>query len=151
MKEGDIVAKQRKEYRLPEEVISIIEETKKEKGFPTETEALTYIILEHKRKGGLTISDDDMERISESVVTRMQEKFKKDFTRIRLASTFSERYSYIILDAINTMLYDTKATFLMKASGETAHKVVRASEENFKEMVEKNKQIRDNDNLKRGE
>lgn len=141
----------RKAYRLPEESLSVIEETKNEKGFTTETEALLYILSEHKRKKDMTISDPDKEEIASLVIKRIQEKFKKQFDRIRLASTFSERYSYIILDAINTMLYDTKATFLMKASGETAHKVIRTSEENFKEMIEKNKQIRDNDNLKRGE
>ena len=141
----------RKAYRLPEEALSVIEETKSEKGFATETEALLYILSEHKRKKDMTVSDPDKEEIADLVVERMQERFKKQFDRIRLASTFSERYSYIILDAINTMLYDSKATFLMKASGQTAHKVVKASEENFKEMIEKNKQIRDNDNLKRGE
>lgn len=141
----------RKAYRLPEEALSVIEETKNEKGFSTETEALLYILSEHKRKEDMTISDPDKEEIASLVIDRMQEKFKKQFDRIRLASTFSERYSYIILDAINTMLYDSKATFLMKASGETAHKVIRTSEANFKEMIEKNKQIRDNDNLKRGE
>lgn len=151
MKEGNNMANIRKAYRLPEEALETIEETKKEKGFSTETEALLYILEEHKRQKATTVSDGDMEKIADVVIGKMQEKFRKDFTRIRLASTFSERYSYIILDAINTMLYDTKATFLMKASGETAHKVIRASEDSFKEMVEKNKQIRDNDNLKRGE
>lgn len=151
MKEGNDMAKIRKEYRLPEEAVGIIEETKNERGFSTETEALIWILAEHKRQKDMTVSDSDKDKIAELVVDRMQDKFKKQFDRIRLASTFSERYSYIILDAINTMLYDTKATFLMKASGETAHKVIRASEENFKELIEKNKQIKDNDNLKRGE
>lgn len=145
------MAKIRKEYRLPEEGLEIIEETKKEKGFPTETEALIYILNEHKRQKESSLSDQDKEELAEIIIDKIQSRFKKPFDRIRLASTFSERYSYIALDAINTMLYESNASFLMKASGETKHKVIQDSEKAFLELIEKNKQIKDNDNLKRGE
>lgn len=141
------MGKVRKEYRLPEESVEIINSVKKEKNFKTDTEALAYILDEFKNKRD---HDSDKEVLADLVVEKMQTKFKKSFDRIRLASTFSERYSYIILDAINTMLHEYDIRFLMKARGKTMHPVIQESEKAFNEIIERNKQIKDNEELKRG-
>ena len=149
-KKGATMATTQKHYRLPEDVIDIIQETKAQGGFTTETEALIGIIRSYKREKEATLSDADIECIAESVTASIHEKYKKTLDRIRLASTFSERYGYIILDAVNTMLYETDQTFLMPASGEQTHIVIRESLARYKEMIEHNKQVKDNENLKRG-
>lgn len=140
----------RKAYRLPEDVLEIIEQTKEEGGYATETETLISMIRSYNRQADSSITETDIDNIADAVATNLQERYKKTFDRIRLAASFAERYSYVILDAVNTMLYETEATFLMPASGGQEHAVVRESLAKFKEHIERNKQIKDNDNLKRG-
>ena len=137
----------RKAYRLSDDKFKIIDDVKREKNFKTETEALAYILNDYKKRKE---DDNDKEVLADLVVEKMHLKFKKSFDRIRLASTFSERYSYMILDAVNTMLHEYDIRFLMKARGKTMHPVIQESEKAFLEVIEKNKQIKDNEELKRG-
>ena len=141
----------RKEYRLPEEVLKVIETVKKENNFKSETEALVYIISAYRNQDDSTVSDEDKEKIADLVIEKMQSKFKKKYDRVRLASSSAEKYTYILLDAMNTLMYETKAKFLMKAQGYTRHEVIKKSEEDFKAIIERNKQIKDNEELKKGE
>lgn len=137
----------RKAYRLSDDKFKIIDDVKKEKNFKTETEALAYILEEYKNRKE---DEKDKEVLADLVIEKMQLKFKKSFDRIRLASTFSERYSYMILDAINTLMHEYDIRFLMKARGKTMHPVIQESEKAFNEIIERNKQIKDNEELKRG-
>ena len=137
--------KTRKSYRLPDDVIRIVETVQKEKSFATETESITYIIKEYARQSRSGITDNDKNEIADITAGIITDKLKNQMDRIRLASTFSERYSYMVLDAINTLLYEHDNLFLMPANGETKHSVVEQSESNYKAMIERNKQIKDND------
>lgn len=141
--------KRQKSYRLESDLLEILDRVKKDNSFTSETEALTYIIKEYDRQANATLTDKDKSDIADLVVRSLTDKLKNQTDRIRLASTFSERYSYMILDAINTLLYESDNLFLMPANGETKHEVIRKSEENYKAMIERNKQIRDNE-IKKG-
>ena len=140
----------RKNYRLPEDIVEIIKKTKESGGYSTETEAVISMIRSFGRDGETSLTEKDKIEVANLVVASIHERYKKTFDRIRLASTFSERYGYLLLNVMNTMLYETDASYLMPAEGEQAHPVIRESLARYKDMVERNKQVKDNDNLKRG-
>ncbi|MDY2960029.1 MAG: hypothetical protein SOR72_04445 [Hornefia sp.] len=127
--------KVRKEFRLSKEIMDNMDEVKKEKGFTTDSETLSFLISSyHQRK-----------EITEDIVKEMEKRWKKTFDRIRLAAQSSEKYSYTILDAINTLLYEYGSVqVLYPAHGHTTHKIVKESKDNLQEIIENRKQVKDN-------
>lgn len=124
----------RKNVRLSEESFNDFEKIKEKLGLKTDSAVLTYLINSYKER-------DELAKI---VSAEIEKKFKNTFDRIRLASAFSEKYSYTILDAINTLLYEfNNVQVLYPASGDTKHKVVRTSMQNLKNIIEEKKQIKD--------
>ena len=142
--------KTQKSFRLEADVVEVLNKVKEVNDFRSDTEALMFIIREYNRQSESIITDNDIKKIADMTVDLLTDKLKNQMDRIRLASTFSERYSYMILDAINTMLYEQDGIFLLPANGETKHEVLKQSEENFKGMIERNKQIHDDREGKRG-
>ena len=97
------------------------------------------------------------------------DKFKiiDDVKREKNFKTETEALAYILNDykkrkeddndkevladlVVETMLHEYDIRFLMKARGKTMHPVIQESEKAFLEVIEKNKQIKDNEELKRG-
>ena len=139
----------RKSYRLSEDILQIIEKTKAEQNLKTETDAVEYMIREHDQRHQQTISDADVRRIAEMVGGKIREMYQGKQERILRAASAGEHYAFLILDAINTLLYDANAAFLIPAFGEMQHKVLQESEENYRTRIDRNKQITD-DRRRRG-
>ena len=137
-------------FRLPDETNAIIAEAKERCGCRSDTEALIRIVSDSVHLREQTISDAVKEAIIRSVVNQIRREFKRQLDQIRCSGAETERCCHLILDAINTMLYDSSATFLMEAKGQLRHEVIRQSEENYTKMIEHRKQIRDNKRWKEG-
>lgn len=121
----------RKNYRLTEECLQVLRRTQEQQQFKTETETLHYIIMEHERQkeeGTAWLEKESAQRI---ITEEMNQKLSPVFRRIYSTVSETERQTYMILDAINTMLYDGKATFLMEADGQTKHRILMDSERNY--------------------
>jgi len=132
----------RKNFNLTEDVLDEFKNIKRELNLKTDSAVLTYLIRSYRERNNL----------SENIVIDIEKKFKNTFDRIRLASQFSERYSYTILDAVNTLLYEfDNAQILFPAKGDTTHKVVRASIGNLKRIIEERKQLKDDREKKKEE
>lgn len=136
-------------YRLPEDVHQIIETTRKEQGLSTKTDAVVHMIRDYDRRQKQVISDDDMRRMANMVCSSIDAMYQGKQERILRAASGGEHYAFLILDAINTLLYDANAAFLIPAFGEMQHKVLQESEENYRKRIERNKQIKD-DRRRRG-
>lgn len=131
-------------FRLPNETYAAITEVKKACGYRTDTEALIHVVSEYDHKRKRMITDADRDAIAHSVMELIRQEFKQQLSQLAHSGAETERRCYLILDAVNTMLYDSSATFLMEASGQLRHEVIRQSEENYTKMLGHGKQIRDN-------
>ena len=141
---------QRKEFRLSEEDMKRFEKLKREHGFHSDTDMFIHLLREHQTCDAPVLSEKDKEELIEQAADAVERRLLKRLERIRKATAISEKNTALILDAVNTMLYDSNAAFLMKASGYTRHHVIRESEEQYQKTLEHNKQVHD-DQRKRGE
>ena len=86
-----------------------------------------------------------MKKVAKEIAREMEVKWKKTFDRIRLASQSSEKYTYTILDILNTLLYEfPNVDTLIPAGMTTSHKVTKESMENLNEIIERRKQREEN-------
>lgn len=133
----------RKNYRMTDECLQVIKETQERHRFATETQTLHHIITEYRR---MTEKDDE-KRKEDDAVRKIAAAVKAEMTpllrQIRSNGTETEHYAYLMLDAINTMLYDANTSFLIPAFGEMQHKVLEESEEIYKKRLAQRKQISD--------
>ena len=136
--------RKRKEYRLTEEAVDVINMTKAKMNLLTGSDALCYIVEQYARMEGRMLSDTELKEIGDHVVKVLTEEIGTKLERIRLTSTLAEKNTALTMDAVNTMLYAVNADFLMRASGATMHEVLRESEQRYEERAAHNKQIYDN-------
>ncbi|MBR3206131.1 MAG: hypothetical protein IKF58_06930 [Bacillus sp. (in: Bacteria)] len=134
----------RKNYRMTDECLQVIKETQERHRFATETQTLHHIIMDYQRRRQKDFTETDKDAATKEIAARVKEELDPLLRQIRSGVKETERQTYITLDAVNTILYDSSATFLMAASGQLRHKVVCESEENYKKMLQRRKQIRDN-------
>ena len=140
----------RKEFRLSEEDLNKIRDLKREHGIHSDTDMFIHLLREHQTCDAPVLSENDKEELIEQAADETERRLAKRLDRIKAATVITEKNTALILDAVNTMLYDCNAAFLMKASGYTRHHVIRESEEQYQKTLEHNKQIHD-DQMKRGE
>ena len=140
----------RKEFRLSEEDLKRFRDLKREHGIRSDTDMFIHLLREHQTCDAPVLSEKDKEELIEQAADAVERRLLKRLERIRKATAISEKNTALILDAVNTMLYDSNAAFLMKASGYTRHHVIRESEEQYQKTLEHNKQVHD-DQRKRGE
>ncbi|MEG1427799.1 MAG: hypothetical protein RSC76_08945 [Oscillospiraceae bacterium] len=98
-----------KNYRLDDHAIAYISNYQEEHFCPTQTDALTQIILEHEATftdHSAEIWQQQAERISEQVILYLQTELKlpETLTRIRLGTNNADRNSEIILLLLNSLL-----------------------------------------------
>ena len=137
-------------FRLPDETNAAIREVRKNGSFRSDTEALIHIVSEYVKGLGRTLTKNDLDAVTGAVAEQIRREYKDQIRKIMYSTGETERRSHLILDAVNTMLYDSSATFLMEASGQLRHEVIRQSEENYTKMLEHRKQIRDEKRWKKG-
>lgn len=129
--------KSSKTYRLSENSLSYLEKVAKEFGL-TNTAALEKIIRDHE-----SMYRDQGKQIATQVVNQIEEKYANMFTRIRLATTMSDRNIEIILELLNTIIISQKITTAY--TSEMAKSFVwQECEEVVKERIARYKQKRDN-------
>lgn len=128
----------RKQFSLEEIDLDIINKVKKDFSFRNESETLRYILRRFSK------NEQKLNFIADDVYF----KFKDDITRLRLGLRTAEQNSIIILDLLNTLLYEYKIDILMPAYSYTTHDLVTKSKERIKEIIEANKQRKDNKNNK---
>ena len=142
--EEDMTGTTRKNYRMTDECLQVIKETQERRQFATQTQALHHIITEYR----CMIEKDAGKREEDDVARKIAAAVKAELTpllrQIRSSGSETEHYAYLMLDAINTMLYDANAAFLIPAFGEMQHKVLEESEENYRERLAHRKQNSDN-------
>ena len=128
---------------MTEECLQMIKETQERHQFATQTQALHHIIMEYRRR----IEEDAGKREEDAVAGKIAAAVKMELIpllrQIRSSGSETERYAYLMLDAINPMLYDGNAAFLISAFGEMQHKVLKESEEDYREKQAHRKQNSD--------
>ena len=137
-----------KKFNFTEIECSKFNKIKMDLGYKTDNKVLAYLINSYEERE--TMVDTLTTKIDKMFEEKMEGKLKKTFERIRFSSTASERYGYVLLDIMNTLLFDfPKADVLLPANGETKHKMVAESQFNLSKMIEARKQTRDNEQQKK--
>ncbi len=129
--------KKNKTYRLSESTISYIEAVAKENNL-SRTAAFERIVKEHQ-----TLCTEQSEYIANSVVKKIEDKYENMFTRMRLATTMSDRNILIILEILNTLLIHGKITTAF-TSNMTKASVWAECEKVVKEQIAHYKQLKSN-------
>lgn len=129
--------KEVKTYRLSDDVLRYISAIATENGI-SNTAALEKIIREHERQ-----CTDQGEQLANLVVKKIEDKYSNMFTRMRLATTMSDRNIQIVLEILNSMLIHLKIDTAYTSSMIKSN-VWEESEKAVKEMIAKYKQYKDN-------
>lgn len=125
----------KKHYNLPEQTVNIIHKVMEEKNFKYEVDAVIFIIGHYAQN----------KFFKDETLKAFDEKYKDLFTRLRLATRTAEQNSIVLLDAVNTLLYEFQsAKLLMPAEEGTIHPVISSSKANLKEKINSYKQRKDN-------
>lgn len=131
------MSKINKTYRLSESTISYIESFSKENNL-NYTAALERIIQEHQ-----TLCTEQSEHIANIVVKKIEDKYANMFTRMRLATTMSDRNVLVILEILNTILIHSNITTAF-TSNMTKASVWAECEKVVKEQIAHYKQLKSN-------
>lgn len=97
-------AKKRLNLRLSDNIVNYIDEASKNNNI-TKTEMVERIILAHQNSSSETASTDE---IAEAVLARYKSEYKNYETRMRLATNYTEKNVQIIMEVLNSMLYNLK-------------------------------------------
>lgn len=130
------MSKTSKTYRLSENTLIYIDTFAKDNGI-SNTAALEKIIKEHEK-----FYNGQGDQIAELVVKKIENKYTNMFTRMRLATTMSDRNTQVILEILNTLLIHSKITTAY-TSAMTKSNVWIECEETVKEMIARYKQMKD--------
>ncbi len=130
--------KVRKNVTLYESNINYVNKIKIEKGFKSQSQALDYIVSEHKK-----INDSKSDVFVDKIIKGLKDEYENTFTRIRLGVNNADRNSQIMIEILNSMLvnlgieqaYDTE---ILEAD------VLKESREIIKKRIARYKQIKDN-------
>jgi len=93
------MAKGEKHFRLSPDVLDYLNE-KSTEWHCTQTEVFERIVREHK-----TSTVDEAEYISEAVINKFEDKYKNLFTRLRLATDYTDKNVQTTLEILNSMLF----------------------------------------------
>lgn len=91
--------KQSRTYRLSDTALTYLDEYS-EKHNMNKTESLEKIIREHKAS-----SEDEIEKIANTVVEQIEDKYKNLFTRLRLATGYTEKNVQILIEMMNSLFF----------------------------------------------
>ena len=126
-----------KAFRLSDTAINYLEEFG-EKNNLNQTESLERIIREHKSQ-----SDSEIDLITDKIIQKFDDKYKKLFTRLRLATNYTEKNVQVIIEILNRLIInmdydDTYTSTLFKS------KILEECEKEVKRRIAEYKQINDN-------
>lgn len=130
------MATKQKAFRLSDTAINYLEEFG-EKNNLNQTESLERIIREHKSQ-----SESEIDLIANKVIEKFDDKYKNLFTRLRLATNYTEKNAQVILEVLNSLIinmdYDDAYTSTLFKS-----KILEESEKEVKRRIAEYKQIND--------
>lgn len=122
----------RKQYILSEEHVNVIHDVMKEKGFNTEVNALAYIISEYKNR----------QELPNEIVKCFNEVNGAWMERLRWAAQSAEQNSQIMLDVINTLMFEKDPESVV-TTDEIMHPVIAQSKDRIKDRIAHFKQKKD--------
>lgn len=126
----------KKIFNLSQAELELLESLKNEFGYRTDIEALRHIFRSYKEKQ----SQEDFARL---IADRVEEKFRNDFVRIRLASRTTEENTAILLDVANTVINKEKIDNCILVDV-FEDPLIETSREHYREKIAYYKQLKDN-------
>ena len=82
--------KEKKELTLYKDNIEYVKKIKAEQGLRSLSAAVDYIIMQHKK-----MTDEQTDIVAEKLLTKIEEKYKNMFTRLRLGVTTADKNSQV--------------------------------------------------------
>lgn len=129
----------KKLYDLSDTHIKIIKNVMKENAAcNTEAAALRYIIESYENE------KTQSEKITELVLNEIEEQFAERLNQIEYAVKETEKKSHILIDVINTILFNIPNINHVVSHGAVEHNVITESKQIHEKKLRKKKQYRDN-------
>lgn len=129
----------KKLYDLSDTHIKIIKNVMKENATcNTEAAALRYIIESYENE------KTQSEKITELVLNEIEEQFAERLNQIEYAVKETEKKSHILIDVINTILFNIPNINHVVSAGAVEHNVITESKQIHEKKLRKKKQYRDN-------
>ena len=123
----------RKTYGLPEEILEIISRVREERNIKSDTEALIHIITEFKNQ----------RELASIIADEIEERNSGWMEQVRWDTKTAGYNSQILMDAINTILYEMDYQVCYYAD-EVQSTVIEKSVNHLQRKIEKRKQRKDN-------
>lgn len=133
--------KEKKELTLYKENIEYIKKVKSEQGLRSMSTAVDYIIMQHRK-----MTDEQTDSVAEKLLSKIEEKYKNMFVRLRLGVTTADRNSQVILEILNSMILNMSMD-KMYDTDILESNIVKESKDTVKNRIERYKQIKDNKNI----
>ena len=130
--------KEKKELTLYKENIEYIKKVKSEQGLRSMSAAVDYIIMQHRK-----MTDEQTDSVAEKLLSKIEEKYKNMFVRLRLGVTTADRNSQVILEILNSMILNMSMD-KMYDTDILESNIVKESKDTVKNRIERYKQIKDN-------
>ena len=129
----------KKLYDLSDTHIKIIKNVMKENAAcNTEAAALRYIIESYENE------KTQSEKITELVLNEIEEQFAERLNQIEYAVKETEKKSHILIDVINTILFNIPNINHVVSPVAVEHNVITESKQIHEKKLRKKKQYRDN-------
>lgn len=133
--------KEKKELTLYKENIEYIKKVKSEQGLRSMSAAVDYIIMQHRK-----MTDEQTDIVAEKLLTKIEEKYKNVFTRIRLGVATADKNSQVMLEILNSIILNLSMD-KMYDTDILESNIVKESKDTVKNRIEKYKQLKDNKNI----
>ncbi len=122
-----------KHYILPEEIVKIINDVKRERHYSHEVDALIYIIIEYKNQ----------RELASMIADEIEDRNAGWMEQVRWDTKTAGYNSQILMDAVNSILYEMDYQVCYYAD-EVQSTVIEKSVNHLQRKIEKRKQRKDN-------
>lgn len=137
--------KKQKLFNLNENAVEIICRVKKEKNLSTETAALEYIINEYDEW-----NDKKIDILADTFLKRFEEKYKNAIVRLRLGTTATDKNVQVMIELLNTIIAYNFSQDVLQPTSTSKTEMLKQAENEVKEKIARYKEVKDNNNRKKG-
>ena len=92
------------------------------------------------------MTDEQTDIVAEKLLTKIEEKYKNMFTRLRLGVTTADKNSQVMLEILNSIILNLSMD-KMYDTDILESNIVKESKDTVKNRIEKYKQLKDNKNI----
>ena len=92
------------------------------------------------------MTDEQTDIVAEKLLTKIEEKYKNMFTRLRLGVTTADKNSHVMLEILNSIILNLSMD-KMYDTDILESNIVKESKDTVKNRIEKYKQLKDNKNI----